>query len=226
MTGTREGRSVAYFAYGDGETDYLKTRDARLGEAIDQIGHVWRVVDDDLFSSVVHHIVGQQVSTKAQETIWRRMGDILGEVTPQTIAGSSIEELQAFGTTFRKAEYLWDFSQRVVGGAFDIEAVRRMSDRDAIAALTQVKGIGQWTAEMILLFCLQRPDVLSFDDLAIQRGMRMLYHHRKITRQLFERYRRRYSPHGSVASLYLWAIAGGALPGMRDYAPKSVRKKR
>ena len=73
---------------------------------------------------------------------------------------------------------------------------------------------------MILLFCLQRPDILSFDDLAIQRGLRMVYHHRSIGRKRFEKYRRRFSPCGSVASLYLWAVAGGAIPEMKDYAPK------
>lgn len=78
---------------------------------------------------------------------------------------------------------------------------------------------------MILLFCLERPNVLSWDDLAIQRGMRMLYHHRRITPGLFAKYRRRYSPYGSTASLYLWAIAGGAIPGMRDWAPKRKANK-
>ena len=73
---------------------------------------------------------------------------------------------------------------------------------------------------MILLFCMQRPDIFSFDDLALQRGLRMVYHHRKIDRKLFEKYRRRFSPCGSVASLYLWAVAGGAIEGMRDYTPK------
>ncbi len=73
---------------------------------------------------------------------------------------------------------------------------------------------------MILLFGLQRPDIFSFDDLAVQRGLRMVYHHRRIDRRLFEKYRRRFSPYCSVASLYLWAVAGGAIPGMRDYAPK------
>ena len=79
---------------------------------------------------------------------------------------------------------------------------------------------------MILLFCLQRPDILSFDDLAIQRGLRMLYHHRKITRELFAKYKKRYSPYGSTAALYLWAISGGTIDGMQDYAPakKIVRK--
>lgn len=76
-------------------------------------------------------------------------------------------------------------------------------------------------AEMLLLFCLGRGDILSFGDLAIHRGMRMVYHHRKVTREMFERYRRRYSPYGSVASLYFWAIARGDVPGYeKDYAPK------
>ena len=84
----------------------------------------------------------------------------------------------------------------------------------------KIQGIGVWTAEMILLFCMQRPNVLSFGDLAIQRGMRMVYHHRKIDRKLFEKYRRRLSPYCSVASLYFWAVAGGAIPGMKDFAPQ------
>lgn len=69
-----------------------------------------------------------------------------------------------------------------------------------------------------MIFSMQRLDILSYCDLAIHRGLRMLYHHRKITPQLFNKYRRRYSPYGSVASLYLWAIAGGAVERMRDYA--------
>lgn len=215
---------MAYFEYGEVETDYLKARDKRLGEVIDAAGHVYRVVDDDLFASVVHHIVGQQISTKAQETVWRRLREALGTVDAATVAAASEEELQALGMTFRKASYIKDFADKVQSGEFDLEAVAAMSDEDAVRALASLRGIGVWTAEMILLFCLQRPDVFSYDDLAIQRGLRMVYHHRKIDRKLFEKYRRRYSPYCSVASLYLWAVAGGAVPGMRDYAPKKGGK--
>lgn len=211
-----------YFQYGKQETEYLKSKDVRLGAVIEQIGHIDRAVDTDLFSSVVHHIIGQQISTKAQRTIWQRMNDAFGEVTPASIGRASIEELLALGMTFRKAEYINDFAEKVMNGEFDLDAVENMSDTDAIAALAALKGIGVWTAEMILLFCLQRPDILSFDDLAIQRGMRMVYHHRKIDRKLFEKYRRRLSPCCSVASLYFWAVAGGTIPEMRDYA---LRKK-
>ena len=210
------------FAYGQTETDYLRNKDKRLREVIDRIGHIDRETDSSLFSAVVHHIVGQQISTKAQATIWQRMQDALGEVSADSILAAGVPQLQSFGMTFRKAEYITDFAEKVQSGAFDLAAVEQMPDEKAIRALCTLKGIGVWTAEMILLFCMQRPDIFSFDDLAIQRGLRMVYHHRKIDRKLFEKYRRRFRPYCSVASLYLWAVAGGAIPEMRDYAPKKT----
>lgn len=213
-----------YFQYGTKETDYLAQKDKRLGEAIQKIGQIEREVDVDLFSSVIHHIIGQQISTKAQATIWQRMRQALGTVDAEHILAAGVPQLQSLGMTFRKAEYITDFAQKIQNGEFDLEGIWHKPDEEAIRELSSLKGIGVWTAEMILLFCMQRPNVFSYDDLAIQRGLRMLYHHRKIDRKLFEKYRRRFTPYGSVASLYLWAIAGGAIPEMRDYAPKKVAK--
>lgn len=209
-----------YFTYGEKEITYLKEKDSILGGCIDQIGMIEREVDDDLFSSVVHHIVGQQISTKAQTTIWKRIQNELGTIDAEHVVSAGIEKLQSLGISFRKAGYIMDFAQKVKNGEFDLEGLWEISDEEAIRQLSSLKGIGVWTAEMILLFCMQRPDVLSFQDLAIQRGLRMVYHHRKITPQLFRKYQRRYSPYGSVASLYLWAVSGGAIEGMKDYAPK------
>ena len=209
-----------YFQYTTKETDYLSQKDKRLGEAIQKIGPIQREVDTDLFSAVVHHIIGQQISTKAQATIWQRMREALGPVDAEHILAAGVPQLQKLGMTFRKAEYITDFAQKVQSGEFDLEGIWQKPDEEAIRELSSLKGIGVWTAEMILLFCMQRPDVFSYDDLAIQRGLRMLYHHRKIDRKLFAKYRRRFSPYCSVASLYLWAIAGGAIPEMHDYAPK------
>ncbi len=205
--------------YGDDEINYLKRKDSILGDVIDKIGHIKREVDTDLFSSVIHHIIGQQISTKAQATIWQRMKDDFGEITAENILEAEISKLQSFGMTFRKAEYISNFAGKVHSGIFDLQSIEQKTDIEAIKELTGLKGIGVWTAEMILLFCLQRPDIFSFDDLAIQRGLRMVYHHRKIDRKLFEKYRRRFSPCCSTASLYLWAVAGGAIPEMKDYSP-------
>ena len=144
-------------------------------------------------------------------TIWQRIQDKIGEVTPQSILSCPESELQSCGISFRKAAYIRGAAEKVADGRLDIEGLRLKSDAEVCADLVKLDGLGVWTAEMLMLFSMQRSDILSFGDLAIHRGMQMLYRHRKISKELFEKYRRRYSPHGSVASLYLWAIAGGAL---------------
>jgi len=212
---------IMYFEYGEKEISYLSNKDKKLAEVIEQIGMIQREIDTDLFSSVVHHIIGQQISTKAQATIWKRMQDALGKVNAETILSADSAELQSLGLSFRKVEYITDFARKVHDGTFNPDDIWQMSDEDAIKALSSLKGIGVWTAEMILLFCMQRPDIFSYDDLAIQRGLRMVYHHRRIDRKLFDKYHRRFSPYCSVASLYLWAVSGGAIAGMKDYKPKN-----
>ena len=214
-----------YFAYGETELSYLRKADKRLGAVIDRVGHIDRTVDEDLFSSVVHHIVGQQISSKAQATVWQRMCSALGTVDAESVLSKQPEELQALGLSFRKAAYITDLAQKVHSGGFDLAGIWEKDDAEAIRELCTLKGIGVWTAEMILLFCMQRSDILSYDDLAIQRGLRMLYRHRTIDRVRFEKYRKRFSPYGSTASLYLWAVAGGAIPDLQDPAPKKNSKQ-
>lgn len=206
-----------FFEYGEAEISYLKAKDKRLGQVIDRLGHIRRKTDSDLFSSVVHHIVGQQISSKAQQTIWKRMNEELGSVTADNLLSAGREKIKSFGMTYRKADYILDFARQVASKAFDVEAVAAMDDQADIKALTALKGIGVWTAEMILLFCLKRKDVLSYGDLGIIRGLRMLYRHREVDKVRFERYRKRFSPCGSVASLYLWAISSGAVPELTDH---------
>ena len=133
---------------------------------------------------------------------------------------TDIEAFRSCGVSQRKAEYIKEFTAKVVLGELDLDAVAQMPDAEVIATLSSLRGIGVWTAEMLLLFCLQRPDVLSFGDFGIQKGMRMVYRHRKITKALFQKYRRRLSPYGSVASLYFWSVANGELPDLTDPASR------
>lgn len=147
------------------------------------------------------------------------------EGVKQACIFSTMKEQLAENAGYKKAEYITDFAVQAKNGAFDLQGIWNKSDDEVIAELAVLKGIGVWTAEMILLFCMQRPNVFSYGDLAILRGMRMVYHHRKINRRLFEKYRRKLSPYCSVASLYFWAVAGGAIPEMKDYAPKRSDKK-
>ncbi len=212
-----------YFEYSEKEIEYLKKHDKLLGAAIDQIGHINREVEYDLFSSVIHHIIGQQISVRAQATIWQRLIDRVGEINADTIYLLELNELQKLGMTYKKAEYIKDFAEKVRNKEFDINELEALTDTEVIQKLSALKGIGVWTAEMLLTFCMQRPNIISFGDLAIHRGMRMLYHHKCIDKEKFAKYKKRYSPYGTVASLYLWAIAGGAIPEMRDYAPKKKK---
>ena len=215
-----------YFEYDEQAIAYLKARDARLAEAIDAIGPVRREVTPDLFAALVNCIVGQQISTKAQVTVWKRLIDAFGDVTPGALAACPDDELQQFGLSFRKVGYIKGAAERVLAGELDLEELADLPDDEVCRHLSALPGIGVWTAEMLMTFSMQRPDIMSYGDLAIQRGLRMLHHHRRITPELFAKYRRRYSPHGSVASLYLWEIAGGAVAGLRDWAPKGGGAKR
>lgn len=200
-----------YFEYGEEELNFLKSKDKKLSDVIEKVGHVYRVVNSDLFSSVVFQIIGQQISSKAQDTIKKRFLEKYKILTPQVISNVSTEDLQSVGISSRKAEYIKNFAEKILNGEFNIDAVKNMSDNEAILYLSSLKGVGVWTAEMTLLFCLQRKNIFSFNDFAIKRGLKIIYRHREIDRKKFERYRKRFSPYCSVASLYLWEVAGGRM---------------
>ena len=204
------------FPYGETEIAYLRARDLKLGAAMDRIGPIHREVDPDLFSSVIHHIIGQQVSMAAQRTVWQRLQAAAGTLVPETVAAMPAEALQALGMTRRRALYILEFARKVASGDFDLDALAEMEDREVLARLTSLRGVGPWTAEMLLIFGVRRPDVVSWGDLAILRGMRMLYRKRSIDQRTFQRLQKRYSPYGTTASLYLWAIACGALPELKE----------
>ncbi len=211
-----------FVRYDAAATEYLMSKDKKLAAAIEAVGSIRRPADGGVYESVVKSIVGQQISAAGLKTVLGRLdGKLDGALTPEAVAALADDELQSCGMTFRKVGYIKEFTEQVRSGRFDIQALEAMDDEEAIDALTQIKGIGRWTAEMILIFSLNRMDILAFDDVGIHRGMRMVYHHRAITREQLERYRRRFSPYGTVASLYFWAISHMDVPGYdKDYAPK------
>lgn len=163
---------MEYFTYGEKEISHLKARDPVLGQAIDRIGMIKREVHTELFAALVNSIVGQQISTKAQVTVWNRMKEGLVEVTPQKVGQCTKEELQSFGISFRKAEYIKTAAERVLNGSLDLRGLSEAEDEQVKQELTKLPGVGVWTAEMLMTFSMQRPDIVSYSDLAIQRGMR------------------------------------------------------
>lgn len=221
-----------YFAYDEKEMNALKQKDAILATAIDQIGKLERRVRPDIFVTVIYSIIGQQISMKAHKTIWERFENKVleisknSEICPENICMLNEEDIQSCGMSFRKALYILDFSQRVHQKLFNIHALQNMKDKDLIKELCTLKGIGEWTAEMIMIFSMQRPDVLSFGDLAILRGLRMLYQKEEINKEDFKYYKEKFTPYGSVASFYLWEIAGGIMPELIDPAPPKEKVKK
>ena len=214
------------FVYGDEEIQWLKAKDPMLGVVIDEIGHIERPVIGDLFTALVNSIVGQQISSKAMVTVWTRMQERHGPITPERICGTSAEDLQKCGMTMRKAGYIKEIADSVLNKKLDLAQLNEMSDDEVCERLIQIRGIGKWTAEMLMIFSMQRPNIFSRDDLAIIRGLRMVYRHKTITPVLFARYKKRYSPYATVASLYLWAVAGGACPSLTDPALNVTRKSK
>lgn len=195
------------FKYGSREIEYLKSRDKKLAAAIDRIGIIERRIITDPFAAMISSTVGQQISSKAADTVWCRLLELLGAVTPQNIAAVDINEIQGCGMTLKKAGYIKGIAEAAISGQVDFSTLYTMTDQEIVEKLSALNGVGVWTAEMLLIFSLCRPDVVSYKDLAICRGMMRLYGHKELPRERFERYRKRYSPYGSVASLYLWALS-------------------
>lgn len=198
---------MKYFSYSTVETDYLSARDPALGAAIARIGHIDREVIPNLFTALINSIAGQQISGKALATVWARLCDRLGEITPDSVLAAGEDGLRACGLSGRKAGYMLAAVRAVQDGTLDIHSLVDKTDADVIQTLIALPGVGRWTAEMLLIFSLQRPDVLAFDDLGIRKGLCRLYGWDEVTREQFEDCRARFSPYGTVASLYLWALA-------------------
>jgi len=200
---------MAVFEYDQSALEYLGKKDKKLGAAINRIGLIERQVIPDLFAALVHSIVSQQISGPAAATVWRRILDYFGTLTPEKIGQASCEEIQQLGISMRKARYIKGVAQAALEGRLDLQELNNLPDEDVIKRLVSLPVVGVWTAEMMLIFSLQRPDVVSWGDYGIRRGMMRLYGLPDLSREQFDKYRKRYSPYGSVASLYLWEIAAG-----------------
>lgn len=196
-----------FFEYGTAEVSYLKQVDKILGEAINRLGKVERVIIPDLFPALIYAIIGQQISAKAVHTIWNRIQEGFGEITPQNISKLSVEEIQKCGITTRKAGYIKSISETVATGKLNLNELYNLSDEEVISKLSSLRGIGIWTAEMLLLNSMERPNIVSFGDIAIRRGMMKLYGVSELTKEQFDEYKNIYSPYGSVASIYLWKLS-------------------
>jgi len=188
----------------------LMRRDPKLGVVIKRVGRC-RLADGrthDPFASLVRVIMGQQLSGKAADTIHGRLvalAEPTGGMTPSTIRRLDAQALRGVGVSSQKIRYLYDLSDHVADGRLDLHALDGHPDEEVIARITAVKGLGRWSAEMFLMFRLNRPDILPVGDLGIVKGMQRLFGmKRRPSEKTMTRLAEPWRPYRSVASWYVW----------------------
>jgi len=197
---------MAIFKYGQMELDHLRKNDKLLGDAIERIGLIEREITPDPFAFLVSAVINQQISGKAAQTVTGRLYAKVGDMSPEGISNIEIEDIQSCGMSFRKARIIKGVADAVKNNIIAMDKLSELSNDEVVRQLSSLNGIGVWTAEMVLIFALERPDVVSWGDLGIRRGMMNLYGLDSLSKKEFEEYRSRYSPYGTIASFYLWVI--------------------
>lgn len=159
----------------------------------------------DPFVTLARSIVGQQISVKAADSVWARFAGRLEAVVPERVVALGAEGLAGCGLSQRKIEYLCDLAANFADGRLDPNGWGALDDAELIAELCRVRGIGQWTAEMFLIFNLMRPDVFPLDDIGLQRAVGVHYlGGEKPSRRALADFGERWRPWRSVATWYLW----------------------
>ncbi len=159
----------------------------------------------DAFNTLARSIVGQQISVKAAQSVWNKLIAALLEMHPEAVRSHHPDALRACGLSRGKVTYLHDLAHHFAEGKLSVNRWKEMSDDELIAELTQVRGIGRWTAEMFLMFYMMRPNVLPLDDIGLQNAVSRLYFKGKPrTRKQLSKFAERWQPWRSVATWYMW----------------------
>jgi len=186
-------------------TRELGAADPIMGALIIQYKGLTLASRGDAFQTLARSIVGQQISVKAAQSVWDRFAAAIGVMQPKSVLRLSVEQLRDCGLSGQKVNYLRDLSARFAEGAIDASRWHEMDDETLIDELTEVKGIGRWTAEMFLIFYLTRPDVFPLADIGLQRAMERHYNKgRKLSDRRIATLGKLWSPWRSVATWYLW----------------------
>lgn len=186
--------------------NHLKKSDPVLRAIIERVGPCRMEFGPAEFCSLAEAIVYQQLNGKAAVTIWKRFAALAGEpVTPEGILKLSDAQLRAVGLSKQKSAYLKDLAAKTAAGLLDFSTLPDLPDEDVIEHLTQVKGIGVWTAHMFLIFSLRRPNVLPTGDYGVQVAVKKHYKKRKLPKPKdMEKIARAWEPYRSIACWYMW----------------------
>jgi DNA-3-methyladenine glycosylase II len=193
-------------------TRHLRRKDPTMRELIKRLGKLdpnarRRGRPAEAYGALVRSIVGQQLSTKAARTIYERMTQLWDgrTPTPPELLDADPDAIRAAGLSRPKIAYLRSLAEHVLSGELELDRLDELSDEEIAAELTAVKGLGQWTADMFLIFHLERPDVLPVGDLGVRNAARQVYDLEALpTAAELEEIGEPWRPHRSLAALYLW----------------------
>ena len=182
----------------------LKKNDPFLRKIINKNQNNTLITREKPFLSLVKSIVGQQISVKAADSIWKKIELELVNVNIEVMQNTNIEQLRKLGLSYRKAEYILELSFKLKDKN-NIMFWNKYSDAEAIKELTLLRGVGDWTAKMFLMFCLNRPDIFSGDDIGLLKAISIHYkNNEKITKKDAEEFAKRWIPWRTAASWFLW----------------------
>jgi DNA-3-methyladenine glycosylase II len=203
--------------------EHLKSSDAILASIIERVGECRMSYRDPSFEALARAIVFQQLSTKAANTIYGRLEEAAGgRMTPEAIANLTLGEMRRAGLSKQKTGYVRDLADHVQSGRLDFSRIGTMGDEEVIVALTDIKGIGVWTAHMFLMFALRRPNVLPVGDLGVRIAIQRLYRKRKLpVAKDIQKIAKGWHPYCSYAAWYLWRSLE-----LKDLAPKKKAKRK
>ena len=188
--------------------EYLCQADPVLGAHIQRIGELYRPMKGDLFTALCSSIISQLISKKSAATVYNRFTEKCGgAITPQALAELTPEEIQKCGMSMRKADNLSRIAHSVLGGETDLEHLHTLPDPEIVRVLSALPGVGEWTAQMLMIFAMGRPDVISYKDLGIRRGMMAAYGLESLSKKQFDAIVKAYHPYSSAASIYLWHLS-------------------
>lgn len=190
------------------DAERFLSKDKYIGPLIRKYGScaIVKRSKNTYFESLVRAIAGQQLSVKAAATIFGRVKDATGKVTPENILKLKKGDLRACGLSNAKSSYVTDLARHVKTGELEISRLDDLTDEKVMEELIAVKGIGPWTAEMFLMFSLARPDIFPVDDLGIANAMKKLIKSELTSDQMIKFAEKNWAPYRTVASWYLWEL--------------------
>ena len=198
--------SLITLDYNSTQIQHLCKKDKRLAKVIDKIGPLtYEPYEDDPYAFLIHEIIEQMLSVKAGEKIYQRLVDLCnGDLNVENVSKLSFDEIKSIGTATSKVKFIQSLTSAVLNKEIDFLSLSSLPDNEVYKELTKLPGIGNWTANMYLIFVLNRQDIRPYDDVAFLQAYKWLYNARKLNKETIIKKCKSWKPYSSIAARYLY----------------------